>query len=157
MLFVRDLDCQTLNIHLDLVGYGESARVRGEDVVIPGLAGRVYMARVKDVYRFVLEGYVQGTGDDPDERAESWRENTDLLMAVMDFSLAPGAVEVGPEPPARFPNASSYLGLTAERTLDARCVSMVRGPIRYHMAFQSWSFEMECVDSPPEWVDIGSS
>jgi hypothetical protein len=25
------------------------------------------------------------------------------------------------------------------------------------MAFQSWSFEMECIDSPPEWVALGSS
>jgi hypothetical protein len=157
MLTVRALDCQSRNIHLDLVGYGESARVRGEDVIIPGLAGRTPMNRVKDVYRFVLEGYVEGTGDDPDERTVSWRTNTDLLMAVMDFSLAPGAVEVGPAPPERFPDASPYLGLTGDKTLDARCVSMVRGPLLRHMSFQSWSFEMECVDSPPEWVDLESS
>lgn len=157
MLLVRSLDCQTLNIHLDLVGYNESARVRGEDVVIPGLAGRVVMNRVKDIYRFNLEGYVQGTGDDPDERALSWRINTDALMAVMDLSLAPGAVEVGPEAPERFPDSSPYLGLAGEKTLDARCVSMVRGPLHHHMSFQSWSFEMECVDSPPEWVALGSS
>jgi hypothetical protein len=29
--------------------------------------------------------------------------------------------------------------------------------VRYHMAFQSWSFEMECIDSPPEWIALGSS
>jgi hypothetical protein len=157
MLTVRDLDCQSINIHLDLVGYGESARVRGEDVVIPGLAGRTSMSRVKDVYRFTLQGFVKGTGEGPDARAQSWRTNTDLLMAVMDFSLVPGSVDVGPEPPALFPDASPYLGLAGEYTLDARCVSMVRGPLRYHMAFQSWSFEMECIDSPPEWVALGSS
>jgi hypothetical protein len=156
MLEVRGLDCQTQNIHLDLLGYGESARIRGEDVVISGLAGRVAMSRVKDVYRFVLEGFVEGTGGDRDERALSWRENTDLLMAVMDFSLDPDAVVVGPAAPERFPNASPYLGLTGDQTLEARCVSMVRGPLRNHMSFQSWSFEMECVDSPPEWQDVGS-
>lgn len=157
MLFVRDLDCQSQNIHLDVVGYGESARVRGEDVIISGLAGRVAMSRVKDVYRFVLEGFVSGTGDDADERALSWRTNTDLLMAVMDLSLAPGSVEVGPDPPVLFPDASPYIGLAGEKILDARCVSMVRGPVLRHMSFQSWSFEMECVDSPPEWLDLGSS
>jgi hypothetical protein len=157
MLTVRDLDCQSVNIHLDLLGFGESAQVRGQDVVIPGLAGRTAMSRVKDAYRFTLEGYVIGTGGDPDERALSWRTNTDLLMAVMDFSLMPGEVMVGPEAPARFPDSSPYLGLTGDYTLDARCVSMVRGVVRYHMAFQSWSFEMECIDSPPEWIALGSS
>jgi hypothetical protein len=65
-------------------------------------------------------------------------------------------VVVGPEAPAQFPEASPYIGLTDSMTLNARCVSMVRGPVQYHMAYQSWSFEMECIDSPPEWVP-GSS
>jgi hypothetical protein len=157
MLLVRSLDCQTLNIHLDLVGYGEPSLVRGRDSIAPGSPGRFIRNRMKDIYRFTLEGYVMGTGEGRDARAASWRENTDLLMAVMDLSLAPGAVEVGPEPPARFPDASPYLGLSGDQTLDARCVSMVRGPVRYHMAVQSWSFEMECVDNPPEWIALGSS
>ena len=107
--------------------------------------------------RFSLEGVVLGTGEGRDERALSWRTATDLLMAVMDLSLAPGEVEVGPEPPAMFPDASPYLGLTGDHFLNARCVSMVRGPVRYHMAEQSWSFEMECIDSPPEWQPESSS
>lgn len=156
MLRVRGSDVQTLNIHLDLVGYAESAAVRGEDHVMPGAAGRLVGTRRKDVYRFALEGYVEGTGGDRDARALSWRVATDALMALMDLSLAPGLVEVGPAVPARFPDSSPYLGLTEDRELNARCVSMVRGPITRHMSFQSWSFEMECVDSPPEWVDSGS-
>ena len=74
-------------------------------------------------------------------------------MAVMDFSLPPAIVEVGPDAPAQFPDSASYLGLTGDKFLNARCVSMVRGPVQYHMAYQSWSFEMECIDNPPEWQD----
>jgi hypothetical protein len=157
MLRVRSLDCQTLNIHLDLVGYGESASVRGEDDIVPQAAGRDVAARQKDVYRFVLEGYVEGTGATREERALSWRTATDQLMAVMDLSLAPGLVEVGPEPPARFPSAASYIGLDSDKFINARVVSVVRGPVRDHMSFQSWSFEMECVESPLAFQDAGSS
>lgn len=156
MLRVRSLDCQTLNIHLDLIGYGESPAVRGEDHVMPRAEGREVGTRRKDVYRFVLEGYVEGTGADPDARALSWRTATDALLAVMDLSLAPGLVEVGPASPARFPASSPYLGLTGDKEITARVVSRARGPVQRHMSFQTWSFEMECVTSPLEWEDAGS-
>ena len=159
MLKVRGTDVQTLNIHLDLVGYGESAQVRGRDVLIPGSEGLYVPAnsREKERYRFTLDGYVEGTGITPDDRALSWRTATDVLMALMDLSLDPGTVDVGPAAPARFPNASPYLGLAGDKTINARCVSMVRGPVRAHMSFQSWSFEMECVETPLGWEDAGSS
>jgi hypothetical protein len=156
MLTVGGLDVQDENIHLDILGYGESPSVRGTDDIIPQAAGREAAARQHDVLRFTLQGYVKGTGVDRDTRALSWRVATDALMAVMDFALDPSAVVVGPEAPAQFPEASPYIGLTDNMTLNARCVSMVRGPVQYHMAYQSWSFEMECIDSPPEWV-AGSS
>jgi hypothetical protein len=124
---------------------------------MPGAAGREAGARRKDVLRFTLQGVVLGTGVDRDERALSWRTATDTLMAVMDLSLAPGMVEVGPEAPAMFPDSSPYLGLVLDHFLNARCISMVRGPVSYHMAEQSWSFEMECIDSPPEWIAESSS
>lgn len=157
MLIVRSLDCQSRNIHLDVVGYGEPAQVVGRDSTPPGRPGRFVRNRRKDAYRFTLEGFVEGFGDDRDESALDWRVNFDQLMAVMDFSLDPGPIEIGPDPPARFPDAAPYLGLTVERTLDARCVSIVRGPVRAHMSFQNLSFEMECVDNPPGWVDLESS
>jgi hypothetical protein len=156
MLRVRSLDCQTLNIHFDLIGYGESASVRGEDHVMPGAEGREVGTRRLDVYRFTLDGYVKGTGVDRDARALSWRENTDLLLAVMDLSLAPGLVEVGPAAPAQFPEAAPYLGLTVDRFITARVVSRARGPVTSHMSHQGWSFEMECVTSPLEWQDAES-
>jgi len=159
MLRIHGTDCQTVNIHLDVVGYAESASVRGEDLELPTVAGRVLGPgpRIKDVYRFELEGYVRGTGADRDEKAESWRENTDVLMALMDFELDPDTIEIGPEPPANFPNSAPYLGLTDDMFINARCVSMVRGPLLDHMSFQSWSFQMESIDSPPGWQVSGSS
>jgi hypothetical protein len=156
MLKVRGTDVQTATIHLDLVGYGESGSVRGEDHILPGASGREVGVRRKDVYRFRLEGPVKGVGVDPDARALSWRIQTDALLALMDFSLAPGTVEVGPAAPAQFPDASPYLGLTGDRILNARCINMLGGPVQAHMSFQVWSFEMECIDSPPEWQDSGS-
>lgn len=158
MLKVRSTDVQTLAIHLDLVGYGEPAQVRGRDVLIPGLPGLYVPAgsREKNLIRFTLQGYVQGLGVGPDERALSWREETDVLMALMDFSLDPGTVEVGPAAPARFPDASPYLGLTGDKSIEARCVSMVHGPLQHHMSYQSWSFEMEAVETLA-WEDAGSS
>src|SRR5690606_14085285 len=97
--------------------------------------GREVGLRRPDVYRFVLEGYVEGTGADPEERALSWRTATDQLLAVMDLSLAPGLVEVGPAAPERFPGAASYLGLTGDKEITARVVSRARGPVQRHMSF----------------------
>lgn len=156
MLTVRALDCQTANIHLDVVGFREPALVRGTDHVLPGAAGREAGVRREDVYRFRLEGFVKGTGADRDERALSWRVHTDSLLAVMSLVLAPGAIVVGPTAPALFPDSAPYLGLMNEASLSARCVSVLGGPVQYHMAYQGWSFEMECIDSPPEWVDESS-
>lgn len=157
MLRVASLDVQSETIHLDLVGYNESAQVRGSDIVLPTVAGRLALPRVRDVYRFVLQGYVRGVGVDRDARALSWRTATDQLMAVLDLSLPADEVTVGPDEPAQFPNASPYLGLTGDHTIMARCVSMARGPVQSHMSFQSWSFEMECVTNPPLWEATSGS
>ena len=159
MLRVRGTDVQTLNIHLDLLGYGDPFQVRGRAVLVPGAPGLFVPPGTYegDRYRFTLDGYVEGTGQTRDERALSWRSATDVLLALMDLSLDPGAVEVGPAAPARFPNASPYLGLTGDKTINARCVSFVRGPVRRHMSFQSWSFEMENVEDPLGWQDAESS
>jgi hypothetical protein len=158
MLKVRGTDVQTDNIHLDLIGYGESPQVRGRDVLIPGAEGRYVPtgSRESDTYRFSLQGYVQGTGADPDARALSWRQATDTLLAVMDLSLDPGTVDVGPAAPARFPDASPYLGLTGDRMINARVVSIVRGTVHAHMSYQGWSFEMESVEAPLGWQDAES-
>jgi hypothetical protein len=105
----------------------------------------------------VLQGHVRGTGGTSDERALSWRIATDALMAVMDRTLTPGDLEVGPAAPAQFPDAASYLGLTGDKVLGGvRCLNIMGGPVLAHMAYQAWSFELVSIASPPDWDDAPS-
>lgn len=157
MLTYRSVDLQTATIHLDLrSGFVEPPTVRGEDDVIPGAAGRDVGARRADVLRIVLEGHVKGVGGTRDERAASWRVASDALAAVLDRALTPGAIVVGPTVPAQFPDAAPYLGLLQNYGLDARVVNAISGPVLAHMSYQTWSIELECVDSPPEWAALGT-
>lgn len=121
-------------IFLDLVsGYSEPATVRGEDTIVPSIAGRVVRDRVKDVRRIVLEGYVIGTS------ASDWRSKTDTLMSVMDPSDNPATLTV----------KSGYLGVGSDKTISARVVNIMPGPITGSY-FQTWSIELESVD--PDWA-----
>lgn len=157
MLTFRGTDLQTATIHLDLrSGYVEPPTVRGEDDVIPGAAGRDVGARRADARRIVLEGHVRGVGGDRDARALSFRTASDALAAVLDRALDPGTLIVGPGVPAQFPDAATYLGLDQNYGLDARVVNAISGPVQAHMSYQTWSIELECVDSPPDWQPLGS-
>lgn len=149
MIEYRSVELQTAKIHFDIPsGFFEPADVRGKDIIVPGRTGRVYFARVKDSRSVELQGYVMGIGATPQERSEDWHASTQALMAVMDYSLAAGALVA----------SEGYLGLPAGdiATLQARCVNAIPGPVLNCMSFQRWSFELECVASPPEW-DIESS
>lgn len=153
MLTYRSVDLQTTSIHLDLrSGLYEPATVRGEDDVVPGAAGRDVGARRKDTRRIILEGHIRGQGGTRDERAEDYRVSADALAAILDRSLDPGELSVGPIAPDLFPDAAPYLGLTESRSLNARVVNVISGPVLAHMSYQTLSVELECVDSPPEWV-----
>lgn len=153
MLTFRGVDLQTATIHLDLAqGFSEPPDVRGEDDVVPRAAGRVAGARRADMRRIILNGHVRGTGTTREERALSWRTATDALMAAMDRTLDPGVLEVGPTAPAQQPDAASYLGLTTDYAINARCVNLIPGPVQAHMSYQTWSIELVSIDSPPDWV-----
>lgn len=157
MLTYRSVDLQTTTLAFDLrSGFVEPATVRGEDDVIPGAAGRDVGARRADTLRIVLEGHVRGIGATRDERALSWRVASDALSAVLDRALTPGALVVGPVVPDEWPDAAPYLGLLQNYGLDARVVNAISGPVQAHMSYQTWSIELECVDSPPEWAALGT-
>jgi hypothetical protein len=155
MLTYRAVDLQTLNIHMDLVkGYTEPAEVRGEDDVMPGAAGREPGIRRADVRHLIIEGHVRGTGATPAARALSWRIATDALAAILDRTLAPGDLEVGPAAPAQFPSAAAYLGLTVDRVLTGvRVENFMAGPVQSHMSYQAWSIELVSIASPPNWAN----
>lgn len=121
-------------IFLDLVsGYAEPATARGEDTIIPSIAGRVIRDRVKDYRRIVLEGYVIGTS------ASDWRSKTDALMALLSGTYASGSNLV---------IANAYLGTSSSKTIAVRCVNVMPGPI-FAQLFQTWSIELESV--APDW------
>ena len=142
-LTYRGTSVQTANIHLDIItGYAEPASVRGVDTIIPGLAGRVVRDRVKDVRTIELRGWVLGTGATEVLQQQSWRTNTDALMALMDRTLAAGALVLTPP----------TLGLAAgSKTINARCVNVMPGEI-HGSIFQRWAIELVAVGSPPDWT-----
>ena len=152
MLRYRGVDLQGANISLDLaVGYAETPDVRGEDDIIPGAAGREPGTRRADVRRIVLQGHVRGTGGTAQERAESWRAATDTLLAALAMTEI-GTLEVGPAAPAQYPDAAPYLGLDVNYEIaDVRCIAQVGGPVQAHMSYQTWSFELQSIASPPDW------
>ena len=82
-------------IWLDLdKGFSEPAEVRGADDVIPQASGQYPGVWIRHQRLITLVGHVRGSGSTYDERAASWREQTDTLMAVMGLYLAPGLLEV---------------------------------------------------------------
>ena len=128
-----------LKLHLT-EGFTGGISVRGKDVIVPARAGRVWMPRIGDVRRLLIEGWVTGA-----DRSE-WREWTDLLGETFDPVLDPGEIKlVGP-----------YLGIEVgvEYTIDARVLNLIAGPILAGMTAQHWSIELESVD--PDWVSSGS-
>ena len=142
-LTYRGTDIQTANIFLDIVrGYAEPAEVRGGDLTISGKPGRFEVARKKARRQIILEGWVLGTGASLAAKQQSWRTNTDALMALMDRTLASGALVV----------SSPYMGLAAgSLTASAKCVNLMAGPI-LSMYFQRWSIELESIADPPDWA-----
>lgn len=141
----RGTDIQTANIHLDLVrGYAEPPEVRGEDDIIPGAAGRQEQSRQKDRRVIRLEGWVKGTGATLLDRQKSWRIATDALLALMSFTLSSGTLTIN----------NNYLGLadTVSKSISCKCINVLGGPIQSGGTFQRWSFDLECVASPPDWT-----
>lgn len=143
-LTYRGTDLHTANIHLDVhKGYAEPADVRGEDGIILGAAGRFVRPRVKDHRIIELRGWVQGTGASLTAQQQSWRTNTDALMALLDMTLSPGALVL----------SAPDLGLAAgSKSINARCINVLPGPIEGGSVFQRWTIQLEAVDNPPDWV-----
>lgn len=226
-LTYRGTDLHTANIHLDVhKGYAEPADVRGEDGIILGAAGRFVRPRVKDHRIIELRGWVQGTGATLTDQQQSWRTNTDALMALLDMTLSPGSLvlsdpDLGLPPSAATTLATSAaaddildtavahgyaaddpvyfsaltggaglsintvyyviaanLGATTfqvatapggsavnfttditagtvntatRRSLNARCINVMPGPIEGGSVFQRWTVQLEAVGNPPDW------
>lgn len=136
-------DPDSSSIFFDIVeGYSEPAEVRGEDLVIPLKPGMTHMTRVKHRRMIELRGFVRGIGSTRAERTENWRTATDALMAVMDFTLSPGTLTI----------ADPYLGLASDKSIQAKCVDAIPGPVQNRQSYQRWTFRLVAIGNPPEWA-----
>lgn len=114
------VDCQRsdLGLFMEIVtGFDEVPSVRGEDTVIPGLAGRIPGNRISDERSIILAGFIAGAVADSqteDERRASYREMVTALQAAFHPTLM-GTLEVTGEDEAVY-------------SIAARPLSIVYGP-----------------------------
>lgn len=148
-LLFRSLDLQdgddpySAEIWLDIWNRFEPAEVRGDDLVIPQKPGMTPMTLVKHRRVIELRGHVRGIGEDRAERQEAWRAATEALMAVMDYSLAPGTLEI----------VAPYQGLASgSESIEARAFDAIPGPVLNRESFQRWTFRLRAIADEPEWL-----
>ena len=140
-------DCQTANIHVDLVkGYNEPADVRGEDDVIPEAAGREEGEWIEDVRYLTLDIKIEGTGATLADRQASWRTASDTLRGLLSKTTIREHIMGPPDH-----------GLDSSWSINARCVNVMPGPILNQWTLQKWSAVYVSIDSPPEWVEVEST
>ncbi len=117
-------------------GLDELPDVRGKDIVVPGLPGRIARNRVND--RLVIEaaGFVAGTGADETAQRADFRAIVDEVRALMDPTQNPYTIE-------------ATLEDGAGRTITARPVNIVWGDDNIP-SFRMLSCEWESID--PDWT-----
>lgn len=69
--------------------------VRGVDVTVPGLAGRISANRVRDRRVLEVEGFVQGVGSTEALRLADFETAMTAVMALFDPKLVAGSLVVG--------------------------------------------------------------
>lgn len=86
----QDLQKLDLGYFLEIVsGLNEPPSVRGNDIVVPGLAGRITRNRINDVVHIELRGIVtdwRGHGASP---KASWRANVQAIRNTFKPTAAP--------------------------------------------------------------------
>ncbi len=113
------------------------ASVRGVDDIIPQASGRDVQPRRKDVLRLELQGQIKAATE------------ADFLALVLEMS----AVWDPTLDPGPLVAADGYRGLAIGETAtrNARTINVVPGS-RQIGTHRLYTWELECVDSPPEWV-----
>ena len=124
-------------------GLDARARVRGENVTVPGATGQTHMPKVADSFPLTLHGTVGGVS------GTTYLELMDDLHAVftigeeVDITLHPDAVGVGGRVPA---------GMTATTTVEV--LRIVGGPATGDEV-REISIECEGITAPLGWA-LGS-
>lgn len=137
-----DLQQSDLGLFLEIVtGLWEGPEVRGQDVVVPSLAGRIPRNRVGDYRRIELRGHVQGQGADTDARRTDYVGKLDILVDLFDPTRDPAALV------ATMPDGT-------QRTIDCRPLPSLAIVPGAYMEWSGVSVVLESVD--PNWSAVGS-
>ncbi len=136
-----DLNDPTLGTKLQLTqGYPSFVSVRGKDYIVPGRRGRVAMPRVADVTSLLIEGYLFA------DNFDDYRDLADTMAGLFNPELDAQVLSL----------SDGYLGIPVgiTKTINARVLNVVLGPLLGGGTFRHWSIELESVD--PDWADAGS-
>lgn len=124
--------------------------VRGEDLVVPSLAGRIVASsgsRIADRLVINLELFVQGIPDYDTTEREDFLASWETLGAIFDPKAAPANLVVyGP-----------LFGVISgkKRTIAARFLNLVSQGGIVGVA-QKYSVQLESVASPPIWAETAN-
>ena len=90
-----DVQTSDLGIHLEIVaGLDDSPDIRGQDVTVPYLDGRVVQPRRFDKRRILLEGFVRGIGASNDLARMDYRANRRVLANLFDNTGLPATLRL---------------------------------------------------------------
>jgi hypothetical protein len=122
------------SIFFDLIkGFWEPAEVRGGDIVVPALAGRIALNRVTDRRPILLRGYVRGNS------AAAFNTNMTSLYTALD-PTADDTLAV----------ADGYLGTTGTWEIVARYLNSTISEIQQGPTIALITVELESV--APDWT-----
>lgn len=140
-----DIQFADFGIHLEIVeGLNEGPTVRGVDVIVPALDGRVARNRRADTRRIVLAGHVMGNGATQALRQADYRDNVTTIQTLFDPTGDPAALV-------------ATLETGDDWTIDARTLNVIwPHPEQVPSEFAYITIELESVT--PNWsaVVVGS-
>jgi len=134
---VQDTDGLFLEI---VLGLYDGLDVRGDDVTVPYLAGRVPRARRAHTRRILLVGWCRGSGATEDLRRLDYRANRENMELLFALDAMPATLEV------------TYSDLST-RTISARTLNIIPTP---QIPAEFADISIELLSTDPNWVGSGS-
>lgn len=138
----QDLQTSDLSIFLEIVrGLNEPPTVRGKDITVPALAGRIEANRVNDVLPIELRGLVRASSSatDRDDQMASFRANVSAVRALFATNRARA-------------DLVATLEDGTEQSISARPLNLVWGEV-IQSEYATVSIELEGYD---DWGAAGS-
>jgi hypothetical protein len=139
-------DLQTAKVYFDIhYGFNELPSTRGEDDIIPGLAGRYRRNRLDDQLIVELRGHVRGVGATKAARATDFRASVTALKAAFSPTGTGGTLAV----------LTPYMGLpSGSQSIVGYPLppGPLGGELLNYMSFARFSIEIECIGNPPRFA-----